>query len=110
MAQWVQAMQDRIARGESIKDFCARQGISRNTYFYWQRKLREAACENLSPANRAEANTALVPKGWAVCEPSQSVATGSAVVIEIGICRVVVGIDVSAEQLEKVCRVLMKLC
>jgi hypothetical protein len=48
LAQWTQALAERKANGESISDFCRNKGVSRNTYFYWQRKLREAACERLS--------------------------------------------------------------
>jgi len=47
-AQWVQVLRERIANGESVGDFCKRLGVSRNTYFYWQRKIRRLACEQLS--------------------------------------------------------------
>ena len=48
LAQWLQIIQARIADGESITAFCQRRGISRNTYFYWQRKIRKAACDQLA--------------------------------------------------------------
>ena len=48
MAQRTRALKERAANGESITDFCKKKGVSRNTYFYWQRKLREAACNELS--------------------------------------------------------------
>jgi len=47
LTQWAQAMKERVNNGESITDFCENRGVSRNTYFYWQRKLREAACVQL---------------------------------------------------------------
>jgi putative transposase len=47
MTQWAQAMRERTDSGESITEFCQRKGVSRNTYFYWQRKLRKATCEQI---------------------------------------------------------------
>lgn len=32
----------------NIKDFCEHIGICGNTYFYWQRRVRAAACEMLA--------------------------------------------------------------
>lgn len=47
LGQWSQAMLERTQNGESIDEFCNRLGISRNKFFYWQRKLRDATCEQL---------------------------------------------------------------
>jgi transposase-like protein len=55
LSHWAQVMQERAASGKSIKEFCKHIGICGNTYFYWQRRLREAACEHLNttqPASR----------------------------------------------------------
>ena len=53
---------------------------------------------------------AMVPAGWTVCKEAEKTAPESSVSIEIGKCRVTVGADASAEQLTRVCRVLMSLC
>lgn len=105
LSQWSQAIQDKAASGESIEEFCQNRGISRNTYFYWQRKLWEAACQKLATINTQGS----VPSGWAVCESAKAGSAGNAIIIEVGNCRVVAQADVSAEHLEKVCRVLMRL-
>jgi len=110
LSQWSQALQERASSGESIKDFCERRGISRNTYFYWQRKLRGAAMEKLAPAAGSKASQALVPSGWAVCEATKPVPEESNVTVTIGKFRVFIGSEASPEQLEKTLRVLMKLC
>jgi hypothetical protein len=54
LSQWAQTVQERAASGESIDEFCQRAGISRNKYFYWQKKLRDAACEHLSLSQGTE--------------------------------------------------------
>ena len=48
MSHWAQIMQNRIKSGLSIKAFCEKAGFHENIYYYWQRKLREAACEELA--------------------------------------------------------------
>lgn len=47
LAHWAQIMRERNESRLSIKAFCVKIGIHENTYFYWQRKLREAASEQL---------------------------------------------------------------
>lgn len=76
----------------------------------WQRKLRDAACEELLPSVNETNSEAMIPQGWAVCEEPASDSSSGAVTIEIGKCPVKVELEVSAEQLEKIFRVLMKLC
>ena len=44
LTHWAQIMQDRQESGLSIKAYCENAGFRANIYYYWQRKLREAAC------------------------------------------------------------------
>ena len=115
LSQWAQKLQERTARGESIPDFCERTGVSRNTFFYWQRKLRAAACEALLPQAPSEEGPqvpTVQPGGWALCEEAsvELEQADDAVIIEIGKCRLRVDGATSPELLEKACRVLMSLC
>jgi putative transposase len=117
LSQWSQALQERAATGESIQAFCQSREISRNTYFYWQRKLREAACGKLPNLEEAE-EKALVPSGWAVCGLKETAATleeqaeaaSHTVTVEIGKCRVEVTAGTDPGLLTKVCRLLASLC
>ncbi len=117
LSRWSQALQERVATGESIKAFCQSRGISRNTYFYWQRKLREAACSKLSNQQEAKEKS-LIPNGWAVCTPQecalaleeQTVTESHSVTIEIGKCRVEVTAGTDSGLLTRVCRILASLC
>jgi hypothetical protein len=47
LSHWAGIIQDRQESGLSVKTYCENAGIHTNNYFYWQRKLREAACEEL---------------------------------------------------------------
>ena len=65
LTHWAQVINERAPSGLSIKAYCRQIGIAANTYFYWQKKLREAACEQLSAPPVVPKQTALVPSGFA---------------------------------------------
>lgn len=46
--QWALVLQERRESGLSIGEFCRDRGIKEKTFYYWQRRLREAVCEELS--------------------------------------------------------------
>lgn len=106
MSQWAQVLQTRLDSGQSIQDFCQSSGISRNTFFYWQRKLREAACTELA---KVEGLRGVVPEGWMRLESDQKLYCEEALTIEISNCRVMVNAQTNLELLHKVCRVLRSL-
>lgn len=47
LALWAGRMQERSASGMSVKDWCQSQGISDKTYYYWFRKLKQEAFDEL---------------------------------------------------------------
>jgi len=61
LAHWAQVLRERAASGETVKDFCLTRGITRNTYFYWQRKLREAVSAQIAGSGT---ETGMVPSGF----------------------------------------------
>ena len=65
LGHWAQIMQDRAASGMSIRAYCKEKGIGTNVYHYWQRKLREAAAQQLAATTEPEKEQqTLVPSGW----------------------------------------------
>ena len=112
LSHWAQVMQDRNVSGMSIKDYCKSSGFGTNTYFYWQRKLREAACQELLSKPQSmitDLKNAVVPSGWALCEDINTTDKAKPLTIEINGCRILVGCDDDLEMLSKVCRVLRGL-
>ena len=43
LTQWAAIIKDRNESGLSIREYCERNEIKRDAYFYWLRKLRESA-------------------------------------------------------------------
>ena len=109
LAHWAQIMRERQESGLSIKQYCKNAGFHPNIYFYWQRKLREAACRELVPAGQETRQLPDVPRGWMACVKAETKAP-SPLTIEIGQYRVLIESNADAEQLAKVCRVLAAIC
>lgn len=111
LSHWTGIMRERKESGQSVRTYCKSAGICENVYYYWQRKLREATCRELIPTQQETDNQGLVPKGWAVCEPTRdSAGVTGPVSIEIGKCRITATADTDPELLVKVCRALMSIC
>lgn len=108
LTQWARTIQTRAQSGQSIKDFCASSGISRNAYFYWQRKLRKAACSEMHKTE-ARATNCLIPNGWTRLKSVEPDCSEASVTIEISGCRICATADTDLEVLAKVCRVLRTL-
>lgn len=106
MTQWAQVLQERQGSGQSIGDYCDTAGISRNTYFYWQRKLRAAALGELAAGNGNEPGS---PIGWARLAGPRGTGAGAGVAIEVGGCRIIATEGTDPELLVKVCRALSSL-
>jgi putative transposase len=105
LAKWAQTIQARIEGGQSIKEFCEASRISRNTYFYWQRKLREAVCSEIQNTTTKAKNN-LIPNGWAQLESEETDHAEAAVTIEVSRCRITATAKTDLELLARVCRAL----
>jgi Transposase. len=108
LSQWAQIMHERRESGLSIKAYCKQHGFHENVYYYWQRKLREAACTELASRER-ESETSLVPHGWSRLEAVESTPVESEMTIEINGCRISVSCGTDQALLATVCRTLKAL-
>lgn len=41
--QWASVIHDRQESGLKVDDYCEQHGLSRDAYYYWIRKVKEAA-------------------------------------------------------------------
>jgi len=108
MKSWREAMAERVAGKESIKEFCIRKGISRNAYFYWQRKIRAQLIEEVEPMKRSRMP---VPTGWREVEELEGEqGSKSEVTIEVGKMRIRANESTATELLRKVIKVMVEIC
>jgi putative transposase len=106
MAYWRKKTKEREESGQSIKEYCLATGIHENTYFYWQRKLREAASKEIT-SKMKQNKPAAIPSGWAVCNAAEDKKSEGKVNIQIGKCRVEATVETDVELLSKICRMLI---
>jgi hypothetical protein len=102
LTHWAGVVHKRIESGLTVKAFCESAGLHQNTYFYWQRKLREAACREMA------AGALPAPSGWTTVVPAKPDASGT-ILIEIGKCHVIADRGTDEGLLAKVCRVLVSI-
>ena len=108
LAHWAEVMRERAERRLSIRLYCEQAGIRENTYFYWQRKLRETACTGMQTAGIADGKS-LVPKGWMALSVREEPFQAQGLTVEVGGCRIKVLADTDPMLLTKVCRALKAL-
>jgi len=108
LGHWAGNMRERKDSGLSVRRWCREQGISEKTYYYWQRKLRESACERLAQGN----DSALVPATPAFAQiqlPKESSGDGN-ITIRLSGAEVEITGHASAEVVESVLRILRESC
>lgn len=81
-------------------------GVNKNAYFYWQRKLREAACKDLT---EADGSREIVAGGWVRLNLAKPEYGRDGITIEINGCHITVKGDTDLELLKGVCGVLRSL-
>jgi len=120
LSQWAQTMQERVANGESIDEFCLRRGISRNKYFYWQKKLRETACQQLETLRQESGQAGFSVPSFAevkleqsptrLCLPEPDGKKQDQICIETGGVRITAASEYPADKLAALVRELMRPC
>lgn len=111
LGQWAKLVKERSESGLSIKAFCLTNGISENAYFYWQRKVREAACEVITESGSR--TDSLIPCGFAevkLTENPTMPSIHSHINIDVRGVRISASIDYSADKLTKLLREAVRSC
>ena len=49
LQHWARIVDECAKSGKSNREFCAGRGVSEKTYYYWLRRLREAAADSVTP-------------------------------------------------------------
>lgn len=116
MSHWAGIMRERKESGQSIRAYCRQAGIHENVYYYWQKKLREAAYEELA---EREALQPVAPEGWALCSAEAKVPAvlekgetvpPDQITVEVNGLRIAAGSDYPVEKLTLLLRELVKPC
>ena len=63
LQHWARIIQECKGSGLSIRAYCKNAGFHENRFFYWQKKLREATCEELANTNVNKASLTPICSG-----------------------------------------------
>jgi len=114
LSKWVEVMCDREESGLGIREYCKKAGFHENKYYYWQKKLREAACNELMTQ---DGSIGLAPQGFTEitvqAQPIISLSTASLenhICIEAGGVRISASCEYPVEKLTKVLRMAVQPC
>ena len=114
LEHWAEVMREREESGLGIRAYCAREGFHENRYFYWQKKLRELASEEL--AGIGTSSKELTPVFAKVNLSAPSTLPASTVIYQNHISIETVGVRISAnsgypvEKLAELLKTVMRSC
>ena len=110
MRHWTEIIRERQDSGQSIRAWCLGNGIVEKTYHYWQRKLRDIACERVAGLQAPGSSELTVPSFTEVkLSGSQilpSVETVTQIRIEIGGAQIITDSAYPADKLSALLREL----
>jgi len=118
MAQWAQVIQDRKYSGENVKNYCENRGLSRDAYFYWQKKIKEAACDQFMVMETEPKQTGLIATNFTEVKvrenqegfPHGGRVSGGQLSIEIPGIKITADGVYPADQLAYLLRELVRSC
>lgn len=91
LSHWAELLSQKAAGNMNVSDFCNANGITRNQYFYWLRRLREAAIEGSGCT-------------FAELVPPKDRGSDSVITISVDNMNISVGSSISEEHLTMVLR------
>lgn len=104
LKQWHLLIQDCRNSGLKVDDWCKQNNVKRNAYYYWFKRVREAACEALAE-NKVVTPSSFAPVPVNVIEPVRDVCSGT-LNISIGETKIEVTENTSPDILRMVLKVL----
>jgi len=112
LQQWTGLICDCKASGKTVTAWCAEQNINTKTYYYWQRRVREAACEQL--AVQEAPSLPMVPIGdvpeFAEYRQPNLKEAGSAITLHISGAIVEIHNDADADVIASTLNALKNIC
>jgi len=100
LQQWGALISSCQASGMTVKDWCTEKGINAKTYYYWLRKIREAACRQMDR-----------PVGTVFAEVSGSPKSGgTAITLRINGIEMEIHNGAVAEVIESTLHILKDIC
>lgn len=99
--QWAEIIQDRVHSGLKVDEYCETHNITHNQYYYWLKKVREAAMANVPDQERSQSFVEITQFQNAMSSGLE-IQNQLAAVISVGRCDIKISNAASQEFIEKV--------
>ncbi|MBS6377631.1 MAG: IS66 family insertion sequence element accessory protein TnpB [Clostridium sp.] len=106
LEQWTKLIQECRSSGMKVDDWCEANGVTHHAYYYWLRKIRQAACLYIPTVNAAQNPSSF--KRLEVQTPAAR--TQAAVIIHLPADTLEVHNGASQQTVETVLLALKSLC
>jgi len=115
LQQWIGIIKECRDSGKTVKNWCEENGISEKSYFYWQRRAREAACQELTAyqeqrVTKTEPNDTNIPVFTECRIPEDHHAGGAAITIHLSGAVVEIHHGAEASIVESILHALRASC
>jgi transposase-like protein len=107
-SQWAETVKECRNSGQTIRDWCIDNDVSEKSFYYWQRKFREQACQVLEQ-NTSRTSLAL-PLFAEVSLEKEEKPKSSAATIRVGEMTAEIHNGADPATIETVIRTLKTLC
>ena len=107
LEQWAKLINDCQSSGMNVDTWCETNSISRNSYYYWLRKVREAACHELAAVDDSP-NEPVVLKKLEIQTPVPG--TTAAIIIRLNGATIEVNEGTSQQTIQAVLLALQSVC
>lgn len=112
LQHWIQIIKECHQSGKTVKGWCAQQGINVKSYYYWQKQIRESACNGLLVCQQTgkEAIAVTKPVFTELNLPETRRNAGTAVTIRFHEAVIEIQNGTDASVIENALRALKSLC
>lgn len=107
-SRWAEIIKECRNSGETIKAWCEKQGINEKSFYYWQRRFREKACQVLEQSDTP--NPLSLPSFAEISVPQTKKSEAVAVTLRIGEVTAEVYNGAEPITIESVIRTLKTIC
>lgn len=111
LRHWAALIHERISSGKKVDDWCSEHGISRNSYYYWLRKVKLATVNDVK--DETPPNVCGLPKIVPLIPPQPPALMnmpGTAIAINVNGLTLNIQEGASQEIIERTLEALKKIC
>lgn len=107
LEQWTSIIQERINSGKLVDEWCSENGISRNAYYYWLRKVKLAASDKAIQEPPQLPKVVKLTPPVSVCDEHNS---GTAIILRVNGFSIEIQDCASDSIIEKTLKALRNIC